>query len=466
MSYRGNGGDGYYSKNNAGFQSQNNRYDPGRSGSNNGDMKHAGGQSRNAQLFMGDLEPHWDESTIQEIWKNLGESNVDIKMMWNNRNGRRTRMGFCFVQFSSQAHASNALLKNGVPIPNHSGKTLRLNWSSSSYNNNSSQESGEISIFVGDLAPNVTESDLFEVFIGKYASTSHVKVVYDQATGVSKGFAFVKFTNRDDQQRALQEMTGTFLKGRAIRVGNAGHQSQRNRGGATIDNKARNYNGPGAGPKHPKGSTISTSQFMFPTQQIPPLNDFTDPNNTTLFVKGLSPSITDHEFKATLQPFGQIVYVRLFVEKRSGIVQYVDRKSAEAAMNKLQRFRIKESKISLWWGRPARQLHDKTPYQAQPSLSQPTYGYIPLPSNETTSGGRSSDSIKENELLLLPGLSAFHEVQFPAPASGIQQTFEWKPGSDALPQPRVLVRSSDTFAQELQASLERIEDASNGYIYA
>lgn len=73
------------------------------------------------------------------------------------------------------------------------------------------------SIFVGDLAPNVTESQLFELFINRYASTSHAKIVHDQVTGMSKGYGFVKFTNSDEQQLALSEMQGVFLNGRAIK---------------------------------------------------------------------------------------------------------------------------------------------------------------------------------------------------------------------------------------------------------
>ena len=58
-----------------------------------GNVRLSGSQSRNNQLYMGDLDPSWDENVIRSIWNSLGESNVEIKLMWNNRNaGVRTHL--------------------------------------------------------------------------------------------------------------------------------------------------------------------------------------------------------------------------------------------------------------------------------------------------------------------------------------------------------------------------------------
>ncbi|QLQ80904.1 hypothetical protein HG537_0E02590 [Torulaspora globosa] len=466
MSYR-NGPGGYYQQSNATFTGQNQRFM--RMGANKVDQRQTVSHNRSTQLFMGDLDPSWDESTIREIWKSLGESNIEIKMMWNNRNGSRTNMGFCFIQFPSQGHASNALLKNGAQIPGYPSKTLRLNWSSSSHSNN--QDSGEISVFVGDLAPNVTETDLFEAFIARYASTSHVKVVYDPITGVSKGYAFIKFGNREDQQRALQEMTGTFVKGRAIRVGSAGHQTQRNRGGIMMDNKSRKLTGTPSSTRYSKVNAISASQFMFPTQQIPTLNCFTDPNNSTIVLKGLSPSVSENELRASLQPFGQVVYVKMLANKRCGVAQYVDRIAAEAALRKLQGFRIRDSKITVSWSKPIRQMNEPSnQYQVHPALKEPTYGYIPpssdrmlssMPGKDLHPNGNNNDS----ETALLLGCSTFQYTQFPATASGIQNVFEQDPSETTTSGPRI-IQDTDVFIDSALCSMERIEDGSNGYVFS
>ena len=57
------------------------------SGSGSGSLAYAGGgatdyNTGSSQLYMGDLDPNWDENVIRQIWRDLGESNVHVKMMW------------------------------------------------------------------------------------------------------------------------------------------------------------------------------------------------------------------------------------------------------------------------------------------------------------------------------------------------------------------------------------------------
>ena len=66
---------------------------------------------------------------------------------------------------------------------------------------------GEFSIFIGDLAPHVTEADLVKVFrnpttglrpgapprkIESFMSCTSANIIFDTATGQPKGFAFVR----------------------------------------------------------------------------------------------------------------------------------------------------------------------------------------------------------------------------------------------------------------------------------
>lgn len=476
MSYRTNTNGGFYGRHNAAQTSYSHRYNAMSPPPHGGNIRHNGTQSRNNQLYMGDLDPSWDENVIRSIWNSLGESNVDIKLMWNNRNPEtKTHLGYCFVQFASEAQASNALLKNGMPIPGYPSKTLRLNWTSSSSNN--TDTTNEISIFVGDLAPNVTEADLFELFIAKFPSTSHVKVMYDQITGVSKGYAFVKFGSREDQKRALQEMTGTSLKGRAIRVGSAGHQNQRGRIGPGADSKPKGFTGSAVSSKHVKSSLVTSSQFILPAQPIPELNNFTDRNNTTLFVVDLPPLATEGELRAYFQPFGNVVYIKIPEDKQCGFVQYVDRSSAEMAILRLQGTLIRGSRIKISWGRPAKPAitmkeelkNSNWQYESQPKPKQPVYGYLTpsfdynTPGDESqTLAGKTLDhySGDANEKLLLPGLTGYELLGFPASASGLQSLYE---ASERNVEPHIAVKNDRAFIKSTLASISRLEDASNGY---
>ena len=42
-----------------------------------------------------------------------------------------------------------------------------------------------------------------------------------------------------------------------------------------------------------------------------PMNQFTDPNNTTVFVGGLSGYVTEDELRSFFQGFGEITYVKI-----------------------------------------------------------------------------------------------------------------------------------------------------------
>ncbi|AET41307.1 Nam8p Ecym_8010 [Eremothecium cymbalariae DBVPG len=315
-----------------------------------------GPETTSTQLYMGDLDASWTENDIKQIWATLGEPNVQVKLIKNS--GPMNNSGYCFVEFPSNLSATNALLKTGLPIPVDPSRSLKLNWASFA-----TAPGTEFSIFVGDLAPNVSESQLFELFISRYSSTLNAKIVFDQVTGVSKGYGFVKFGNEAEQQRSLVEMQGVFLNGRAIRVSTTSKNKSRFRGGlsGTVTSAAAATAGPPVGNLSGVIQTSSPqtlpqqSQFIYPVQQQPVLSQFTDPNNTTVFIGGLSSLVTEEELRAYFQPFGQIVYVKIPVGKGCGFVQYVDRSSAENAIAKMQGFPIGNSRIRLSWGRSAKQ---------------------------------------------------------------------------------------------------------------
>ncbi|CCK68878.1 Nam8p KNAG_0B04440 [Huiozyma naganishii CBS 8797] len=315
------------------------------------------------QLYMGDLEPSWDENVIKRIWSSIGEDNISVKMMWQNNNymgnesGPRNQ-GYCFIDFPTHFNASNALLKNKMSIPGHPHKKLKLNWASSSAPSTagvSTTGGNNFSIFVGDLAPNVTEAQLFDLFISRYPSTEHAKVVIDLSTGVSKGYGFIRFRDPADQQTALAEMQGVFLNGRALKVGMSSGQSNSGAGGSRQVGHDRYGGSKPAGGKSNTPNSALFSQFMYPIQQQPALNHFTDPNNTTVFIGGLSPLVKEEELRQYFQPFGEIVYVKIPVGKGCGFVQYIDRISAETAISQMQGFPISNSRVRLSWGRSAKQ---------------------------------------------------------------------------------------------------------------
>jgi RNA recognition motif-containing protein len=92
-----------------------------------------------------------------------------------------------------------------------------------------------------------------------------------------------------------------------------------------------------------------------------------DPYNTTVFVGGLSPLISEETLRTFFSPFGDIHYVcslplliaeiltpskvKVPVGKHCGFVQFVRKADAERAIEKMQGFPIGGSRIRLSWGR-------------------------------------------------------------------------------------------------------------------
>ena len=74
-----------------------------------------------------------------------------------------------------------------------------------------------MNIFVGSLPFSIEEADLRESFEA-YGSVDSVKIITDKFTGRSKGFGFVEMPNDDEAQKAIDELNGATVQGRAIVV--------------------------------------------------------------------------------------------------------------------------------------------------------------------------------------------------------------------------------------------------------
>ena len=87
-----------------------------------------------------------------------------------------------------------------------------------------------MNIYVGNLALNVTEDDLQQVFEA-FGDVESVKIIKDRYSGESRGFWFVKMPAGAEAQSAINGLNGKELKGLMLKVNKARPQGNRDRRG-------------------------------------------------------------------------------------------------------------------------------------------------------------------------------------------------------------------------------------------
>ncbi|MGB4956940.1 MAG: RNA-binding protein [Candidatus Saccharimonas sp.] len=72
-------------------------------------------------------------------------------------------------------------------------------------------------LFIGSLAYATTDESL-EAFFATVGPVKSARVITDRDTNRSKGFGFVEFEDEANNQKAIDELNGKELDGRAINV--------------------------------------------------------------------------------------------------------------------------------------------------------------------------------------------------------------------------------------------------------
>jgi len=249
------------------------------------------------------------------------------------------------------------------------------------------------SLYVGDLHPDVTETQLFEIFkdVGPVIS---IRVCRDNITRRSLGYAYVNYQNLSDAERALDLLNYRDIKGRPIRI----MWSQRDpslRKAATsnifiknldksIDNKLlydtfatygnilsckiatdSHSNSKGYGFIHYEteeaanlaiqkvnGKLIQGKQ-VFVGKFIPSkvrVKGDAEPKWTNIFVKNISKSVTDEKFKDLFTPFGEITSAVLVTDEQGkskgfGFVNYTAHEQASKAVEEMNGKQIDDEQL-------------------------------------------------------------------------------------------------------------------------
>ncbi len=98
-------------------------------------------------------------------------------------------------------------------------------------------------LYVGNLSFGMTDESLQQLFAGKGYQVSSARVITDRETGRSRGFGFVELGSGDDVAKAIGELNGLDVEGRALQVNEARPQEGRSGGGGDRSGGRGGYSG-------------------------------------------------------------------------------------------------------------------------------------------------------------------------------------------------------------------------------
>jgi len=240
--------------------------------------------------------------------------------------------GYCFVQFADNNSACQAMtFLNGREF---CGKKVKVNWATNSSNGGTPKIIGSsVTIFVGDLDDDLTDSELRQAF-DPFGEILNAKVCRDAATNKSKNYGFISFTNKPDAEKAIREMHGSMLKRRPI-----------------------------------KTNWATRNQKSVPSQlDYDEVYKETGESNCTVYVTNLPDGISESALVEHFEPYGRIVgSPRIFEGKNFAFIKYDSHAAAATAIVKGNGSELRGSVLKCWWGKDANTDGGGSSNQTRPS---------------------------------------------------------------------------------------------------
>ncbi|KAJ8574172.1 hypothetical protein K7X08_025977 [Anisodus acutangulus] len=183
------------------------------------------------RMYVGNLPFSMTASQLSEIFAEAGKvANVEIVY---DRVTDRSR-GFAFVTMGSVEEAKEAIrLFDGSQV---GGRTVKVNFPEVPRGDEREVMSAKIrstyqgfvdsphKLYVANLSWNLTSQGLKDSFADQPGFLS-AKVIYDRASGRSRGFGFITFSSAEAMNAALDTMNEVDLEGRPLRLNVAGQRA-------------------------------------------------------------------------------------------------------------------------------------------------------------------------------------------------------------------------------------------------
>lgn len=159
---------------------------------------------------------------LEEFFSAVGKVK-DVRLITCNKT--RRFKGLCYVEFAEPESVPLAIALTGqkicgVPIvvqPTQAEKNRLASSNMPALSAFSKGPNGPMRLYVGSLHFNITEDMLRSIF-EPFGKIDHMQLMVDMETQRSKGYGFITFRSSDDAKKAMEQLNGFELAGRAMKI--------------------------------------------------------------------------------------------------------------------------------------------------------------------------------------------------------------------------------------------------------
>lgn len=246
-------------------------------------------QQASASLYVGELDPSVTEAMLFELFSQIG-SVASIRVCRDAVT--RRSLGYAYVNYNTTTDGEKALEELNYTLIK--GRPCRIMWSQ---RDPALRKTGQGNVFIKNLDTAIDNKALHDTFAA-FGNILSCKVAQDE-TGASKGYGFVHYETDDAASQAIKHVNGMLLNEKKVFVGH--HIPKKDRQSKFEEMKA---------------------------------------NFTNIYVKNIAPEVTDEEFRALFEKFGEVTSASLARDEAGksrgfGFVNFINHEHAAVAVDEL-----------------------------------------------------------------------------------------------------------------------------------
>jgi len=284
-------------------------------------------EKSSSKLYVGNLSPQVSEALVYDLFSTLGQVQ-QVKLIRDRVTGQS--IGYGFVDYVSAESATMAIQSmKGMRVL---GRELDVN--RAHRNTTREHTANHFHLFVGDLAGDVDDMNLFNIF-SKIGDCTDARVMWDPSSHRSRGYGFVSFRVQQDAEKAIREMNGQFVGSRPVRVNWAAQRQP-------AIHYARNV-------------------MMMPPHAAPQAVA-----QRTVYIGNIGPEVTQHMLTAKLQEVAPVQEMRFTPEKGYAFVGLQSHEEAVRIIQRLNGLQLGSKPLKVAWGkRDGNAASPRFPYPQQ-----------------------------------------------------------------------------------------------------